>query len=43
MPGGLLIFKWSDTDIKVKNILALTPEKPIFGHRVGKSMATHWI
>ena len=42
-PGGFLIFKWSDTDIKVKNILKLTPERPIFGHRVGKNMATHWI
>ena len=42
-PGGFLIFKWSDTDIKVKNILKLTPERPIFGHRVGKKMATHWI
>lgn len=42
-PGGFLIFKWSDTDIKVKNILKLTPERPIFGHKVGKNMATHWI
>lgn len=42
-PGGFLIFKWSDTDIKVKNILALTPERPVFGHKSGKAMGTHWI
>lgn len=42
-PGGFLIFKWSDTDIKVKSILALTPERPVFGHKVGKAQGTHWI
>ena len=42
-PGGFLIFKWSDTDIKVKSILDLTPEKPILGHKSGKAMGTHWI
>lgn len=43
VPGGFLIFKWSETDIKVKSVLALTPVKPIFGHKSGKSMGTHWI
>ena len=42
-PGGFLIFKWSETDIKVKSILALTPERPVFGHKSGKTMGTHWI
>lgn len=42
-PGGFLIFKWSDTDIKLSSILSLTPYKPIFGHRVGKAMNTHWM
>ena len=42
-PGGFLIFKWNDTDIKVKEILKLTPEKPIFGHKSGKRNNTHWI
>lgn len=42
-PGGVLIFKWSEVDIKVSEILALTTEKPIFGHRSGKRSNTHWI
>lgn len=42
-PGGFLIFKWSETDIMLKSILALTSERPIFGHKSGKAMKTHWI
>lgn len=42
-PHGILIFKWNETQIKVGEILALTPEKPLFGHPSGKRAATHWI
>ena len=42
-PGGFLIFKWNETDIKVSEILKLTPERPIFGHISGKRSNTHWI
>lgn len=42
-PGGFLIFKWNETDIKVKEILKLTTAKPIFGHISGKRANTHWI
>ncbi|ERK40201.1 methyltransferase domain protein [Segatella baroniae F0067] len=41
--GGFLIFKWNETDIKVSEVLKLTPEKPIFGHTSGKRSNTHWI
>lgn len=41
--GGFLIFKWNETDIKVSEIIQLTPEKPIFGHKSGKRSNTHWI
>lgn len=41
--GGFLIFKWNETDIKVGEILALTPYKPVFGHISGKRANTHWI
>lgn len=41
--GGFLIFKWNETDIKVSDILKLTPVKPIFGHISGKRANTHWI
>ncbi len=43
MPGGFLIFKWNETDIKVSEILKLTDQKPIFGHISGKRANTHWI
>lgn len=42
-PNGVLIFKWNETDIPVREVLALTPIKPLFGHRSGKQSRTHWI
>lgn len=40
---GVLIFKWSEIQIKVSEVLNLTKEKPLFGHRSGKKSNTHWI
>lgn len=34
-PYGVLIFKWSDIQLKLKTVLALTDEKPLFGHKRG--------
>lgn len=42
-PGGILIFKWNETDIPVRKILSLTREKALFGNRSGKASKTHWI
>ena len=42
-PGGFLIFKWNETDIKVSEVLSLTYQKPVFGHKSGKRSNTHWI
>ncbi len=42
-PESALIFKWASCSIPVEQILELTPEKPLFGHRTGKSSNTHWI
>lgn len=42
-PEGVLIFKWNETQIPVSQILALTDEKPLIGHKSGKAMKTHWI
>lgn len=42
-PEGTLIFKWCADEIPVSQILALTPERPLFGHRSGKQQKTHWI
>lgn len=42
-PSGALIFKWNEHEIPVSQILALTPEQPLFGNRCGKSSKSHWI
>lgn len=42
-PNGVLIFKWNETQIPVRDVLALTPEKPLVGHRSGKTARTHWV
>lgn len=42
-PNGTLIFKWNETDIKVSEILSLTPHEPLLGNRCGKTAKTHWI
>ncbi len=34
--GGTLIFKWNECHIPLKEILALTPERPLFGNRGGQ-------
>ncbi len=40
---GVLIFKWNETQVKVSELLALTEKAPLFGHKSGKAMNTHWI
>lgn len=40
---GVLVFKWSEVQIKVAEVLALTPVKPLFGHVSGKRSGTHWV
>lgn len=42
-PGGTLVFKWNENDIPVREILDLTPEKPLVGNRCGKNSKSHWI
>lgn len=42
-PEGTLIFKWNETDILLREVLELTPEKPLFGHPSGKASKTHWV
>ena len=41
--GGVLIFKWNEYDIPLREILALTPHKPLFGDPSGKMQKTHWV
>jgi len=39
-PYGTLIFKWNEEQIKLGEILKLTPFKPLFGNKRAK---THWL
>jgi len=41
--NGTLIFKWNEVDIPLKEVLKLTAEKPLYGHRSGKKANTHWV
>ena len=40
--SGVLVFKWNETQIKVREVLALTPHQPLFGRTSGKKAGTHW-
>ena len=40
---GVLVFKWNETQIKVSEVLALTPVAPLFGQVSGRSGMTHWL
>jgi 23S rRNA G2069 N7-methylase RlmK/C1962 C5-methylase RlmI len=42
-PNGVLIFKWCEIEIPLKEILELTDEKPLFGHKTKKNLLTHWV
>lgn len=42
-PNGTLIFKWSEIDISVSQILKIIEATPLYGHKSGKHMSTHWM
>ncbi|MGZ5053340.1 MAG: hypothetical protein ACXWAT_00195 [Methylobacter sp.] len=39
---GTLIFKWNETQVKIREVLALTDVNPLFGHPTGRKGLTHW-
>lgn len=39
-PNGTLIFKWSDAQVNVKELLNAIPYRPLLGNQRGK---THWL
>jgi hypothetical protein len=41
--NSTLIFKWSEVSIPLREVLKLTPYKPVLGHPSGKRMGTHWV
>lgn len=40
---GTLVFKWSETQIKLREVLSLTPHQPLFGNTSGRKAGTHWM
>lgn len=42
-PDGVLVFKWNEAQVKVGEVLALTPMQPLFGHPTGRKGLTHWM
>lgn len=42
-PGGTLIFKWAEPQIKIKDLLACFPVRPLFGHTTTHNLKTHWL
>ncbi len=41
IPGGTLIFKWNEKQIKTKTIIEIIGQEPLFGHKYGKN--TIWM
>ena len=42
-PDGVLIFKWSDIQISTREVITAIGQEPLFGHRSGRKMNTHWM
>lgn len=40
IPCGILVFKWNEYQIPIRQVIPLAPERPLFGQRGGK---THWL
>lgn len=41
--NGVLIFKWNEYQVPLREILELTSNPPLFGHPSGKASKTHWV
>jgi len=42
-PNGTLVFKWSEYNIKVNEIIQCIGREPLYGHKSGKQQKTHWL
>jgi hypothetical protein len=41
--NGILVFKWNEIQIKLNQVLPLSPYKPLYGHTSGKHGRTKWM
>lgn len=42
-PGGVLVFKWYEYRIPLRDVLACCPAAPVIGNRRPKASKTHWV
>lgn len=42
-PNGILVFKWSEVQITLKEVLQAIGENPLFGNKQPKQSGTHWL
>ena len=42
-PCGVLVFKWSETQIPTPEVIKAIGHQPLFGHHSGKKMNTNWL
>ena len=40
---GTLIFKWNESEIKIKELLSVIKVEPLFGHTTGRQVKTIWM
>jgi SAM-dependent methyltransferase len=40
---GVLIFKWNEEQVKLKQVLSLAPTLPLIGHTSGRNGNTQWM
>ena len=40
---GTLVFKWNETQVPLRDVLALVPQQPLFGNTSGRKNGTHWL
>ena len=46
VPGGVLIFKWHEMSIPIKEVLSIVPDEympPLIGNRQGTKLKTHFL
>ncbi|MCM1513316.1 MAG: class I SAM-dependent methyltransferase [Oxalobacter formigenes] len=42
-PYGTLVFKWDEDQVKLADVLKLSPLPPLFGNRRPKNSGAHWL
>lgn len=41
--GGILVFKWNETQVSTREVIGLSPQRPLLGNLSGRSGKTHWL